>query len=86
MASTKLDTLIDWSQQLHRDKLRDFLKTLQDKSYWITIKPYRRSRSSEANSYYWVGVVAPICEFHGYDPKIKEHRDLIHEKLKKQFN
>ena len=86
MSNNTLETLIDWSIPSHRDKLYNYLKTLSDRSYWISLKPYRKNRSREANSYYWVGLIKPICEFHGYDPNIKEHRDKIHEKLKRQFN
>ena len=86
MSNKALNTLIDWSLQSHRDKLYEYLKTLSDRSYWVEIKLFRQNRSREANSYYWVGLVSPICEFHGYDPKIQEHRDKMHEKLKKQFN
>jgi len=83
---SKIDTLIDWSLQAHKDKLYNFLKTLDSKSYWINIKPYRRNRGTNANAYYWVGIIKPICEFEGYNPDDKEARDKIHEKLKLQFN
>ena len=84
--SSKLSTLIDWSIKSHRLKLHDFLATLQEKPYWIEIKPYRKNRTKEANSYWWVGVIKPVCDFHGFNSESKEHRDMIHEKLKLQFN
>ena len=82
---SKLSTLIDWSLETHRDKLMNFLASLDTRAYWFDIKPYRASRSREANAYYWC-CVKLITEFQGYDPEIKENRDKIHEELKKQFN
>lgn len=81
---SKLDTLISWP--LHKDKVYGFLDTLLERDYWITIKLYREKRSNQANSYYWVGIVDVICEFHGLNPKIEEHRNRIHEMLKRDFN
>jgi uncharacterized protein with NRDE domain len=84
--SQKLDTLISWSNKDHQNKLYNFLKNLQDKDYWFSIKLYRKSRSKEANGYYWSCVIREVCDFHGYDPNVKENRDKIHEDLKKEFN
>lgn len=81
-----IDTLINWDNEMHRQKLYAFLRNLENRDYWVTIKTYRKNRSKDANSYYWVGVISPICIFHGYNPDIQEHRNIIHERLKKQFN
>lgn len=86
MSSALLDTLIDWSNETHKTKLYKFLEQLPASNHWITIKKYRKSRSKEANSYYWVGIVRPICEYEGYDPDNKDHLNMIHEKLKRKFN
>ncbi len=83
---SKIETIIDWNNGEHKAKLYGFLNSLSPKEYWISIKPYRKNRSIEANAYYWVGVVKEVCEFHGFNPDIKEHRDKVHEMLKKQFN
>lgn len=82
-----IDTLVDWSNPIHRDRLQDCLKTLdREKSYWVKIKKYHPKRTLDQNNYWWIGIIYPVCEFHGFDPHIEENRLRIHEKLKKQFN
>ena len=46
-----------------------------DKRWEVTVKPYRKKRSGQANAFYWSCVVTPLAEFAGYTP------DEMHEEI-----
>jgi len=50
----------------------------EEKSYIVTVKEYKKSRSLEQNAYYWV-VVGIISDYTGYD------KDGLHEAFKRNF-
>jgi hypothetical protein len=59
---------------------QDFLDALMklrdgEKRWEVTVKPYRKKRSSQANAFYWSCVVTPLAEFAGYTP------DEMHEEI-----
>lgn len=81
-----IKTLINWSIPHHREKVYEYLKTLNDELFWFTTKKYHPKRSTDQNSYWWSGIVKAACEVEGYDYDVEEDRNRMHEKLKLKFN
>lgn len=62
--SWNLRTPADWSSFLaDLYRYRD-----AEKPITVTVQPYRKHRSTDANRFYWGCVVQPLAEFTGYTP------------------
>lgn len=62
-------------------RAKEALRHLWDKRkdielHEIEIKPYKKDRSTQANSYYWAAVIKPIAEYCGYTP-MEAHNELL---------
>ncbi len=59
--------------------LSDGLKEMRNGGYILRLEQPKASRSNRQNAAYWVGYVAPLSEYTGYDPM------AIHGYLKRRF-
>lgn len=59
-----------------REQLREFVAGLpKDRRYTVTIEPYKKPRSVDANAFWWACVVTPLAEACGYTPQ-EMHTEL----------
>jgi hypothetical protein len=64
----------------HRDKLDEYIPTLEGKRVEMTIKAESESRSVQQNRYYWGVIVKMLSDYTGHD------QGEMHEILKYKFN
>ena len=66
------------------DGLIDKLKELdQDKLWSVTVKPYKSTRSLDANAYYW-RLVAELADYFGLKSKDEMHEVLLYKLLSEE--
>lgn len=66
------------------DGLVDKLKELdQDKLWSVTVKPYKSTRSLDANAYYW-NLVAELADYFGLKSKDEMHEVLLYKLLSEE--
>jgi len=66
------------------DGLVGKLKELdQDKLWSVTVKPYKSTRSLDANAYYW-NLVAELADYFGLKSKDEMHEVLLYKLLSEE--
>jgi len=66
------------------DGLIGKLKELdQDKLWSVTVKPYKSTRSLDANAYYW-NLVAELADYFGLKSKNEMHEVLLYKLLSEE--
>ena len=66
------------------DGLVSKLKELdQDKLWSVTVKPYKSTRSLDANAYYW-NLVAELADYFGLKSKDEMHEVLLYKLLSEE--
>tara|TARA_R110000822_G_scaffold17838_1_gene59553 strand:+ start:450 stop:815 length:366 start_codon:yes stop_codon:yes gene_type:complete len=66
------------------DGLVSKLKELdQDKLWSVTVKPYKTTRSLDANAYYW-NLVAELADYFGLKSKDEMHEVLLYKLLSEE--
>lgn len=66
------------------DGLVGKLKELdQDKLWSVTVKPYKSTRSLDANAYYW-NLVAELADYFGLKSKNEMHEVLLYKLLSEE--
>ena len=70
--------------KINLDGLIDKLKELdQDKLWSVTVKPYKSTRSLDANAYYW-RLVAELADYFGLKSKDEMHEVLLYKLLSEE--
>ncbi|WP_457635823.1 hypothetical protein [Persephonella sp.] len=64
---------------LDRDKFLNYIKTLKDGDYYLTISKVKKQRSLNQNNYYWGVVLKIISDYTGHT------EEELHESLKIKF-
>jgi hypothetical protein len=75
-----IELIVDFSKEADKKRFFKVLQNLKAVRYVISLKQFRRSRSTPQLRYYWGVVVDIIARDNGNTP------DEIHEVLKRKFN
>jgi hypothetical protein len=68
------------------DQLKAAFRCHEGKRVSVEVKRWRKNRSTPQNDYYWGVIVQLAGEALGYEPKISEDKDAVHEILKWHCN
>jgi len=61
------------------EEFKIYMKSFKHEKFWIAMGKYRKTKSRQAEKYYWGGVLPPIMEYTGHTA------EELHEIFKRKF-
>ena len=86
MITPKFECTIQDGELHAPPKMVDYISTLKDGEYYLTVKRKTKSRSNSQNKYYWGVIIPMIADEVGYKFNIEAHEALKFMFLKQSKN